>query len=182
MQSRSVQCRNILGSLSLSCPSDTKAPTRRICRKQSCDGSGEYICCVTNRSYLVSRKQAKCGNCNCTICNFILVLFVWENIKTSVIHIYQDFSRVAILTSRQFVYKVSNNQHSQRVSDLAQCPFLLLSSFASFRQLVMLLWRRVVWVGKRTRLYARTVWLDSVERKYTKQEYWPHQRPHPWNF
>jgi len=39
MQSRSVQCRDVLGSLSLNCPSSTKAPTRRICRKQPCDGS-----------------------------------------------------------------------------------------------------------------------------------------------
>ncbi|KAL9984449.1 hypothetical protein ACROYT_G006741 [Oculina patagonica] len=38
IQSRSVECLDILGALSLNCPRDTKAATRKVCRKEPCEG------------------------------------------------------------------------------------------------------------------------------------------------
>ena len=37
MQRRLVECRNILGALSLNCPRDTKPAPNKICRNEPCE-------------------------------------------------------------------------------------------------------------------------------------------------
>lgn len=46
-QSRSVECRDILGALSLNCPRETKEGVIRRCRKEPCAGEGEYSGCMS---------------------------------------------------------------------------------------------------------------------------------------
>lgn len=90
-------------------------------------------------------------------------------ICTSLLRLYRYFNLF-------FFFKLKR----YRVTNCSNCLFSPLHS-RSFQKHVLLVWKGILSVEKRKELKAGSVWLDVVEWKYTKQKYWPDQRPHSRN-